>query len=62
LRRTYIAVNLNTAPLFTVLVLLAAGAIDGSDIRRGVLGADGVKPLDIMALFLSLVSRLLFSS
>jgi hypothetical protein len=57
LRRTYIHFTLNTVPLFSVLLLLAVGAIGGNEIRRGIVGADGVKPIDIMALFISLVSK-----
>ncbi|EPT02440.1 hypothetical protein FOMPIDRAFT_1029292 [Fomitopsis schrenkii] len=41
-------------PLISVLVLLATGAIDGAVIRDGIVGANGVQPLDIMALFISL--------
>jgi hypothetical protein len=54
-KRAHIHVSLNTAPLAGVLLLLATGAIGGTEVRRGIVGADGVKPLDIMALFISLV-------
>ncbi|KAI0077187.1 hypothetical protein K474DRAFT_1596497 [Panus rudis PR-1116 ss-1] len=53
-RRYHVPVNFVTMPLVSVLILLAAGAIDGTTVRRGIVGADGVKPLDIMALFISL--------
>lgn len=43
------------APIAAVLLLLATGAIRGQVVRDGILGADGVHPLDIMALFISLV-------
>ncbi|EPQ55324.1 hypothetical protein GLOTRDRAFT_76685 [Gloeophyllum trabeum ATCC 11539] len=46
--------NLHTAPLLTLFILLAAGAIDGVTIREGILGTGGVKPIDVMALFISL--------
>ena len=49
--------NYITVPLFAVLLLLATRSIDGTVIKRGIVGADGVKPLNIMALFISLVSR-----
>lgn len=56
LHRTYVHLNYITVPLISVLVLLATGAIDGAVIRDGIVGANGVQPLDIMALFISLVS------
>jgi len=54
LRRRYIILNFITLPLFSVLLLLATKAIDGSIIQRGIVGDDGVKPLNILALFISL--------
>ena len=64
-RRNYIPIDFTTVPLFSVLLLLAAKCIDGHDLRRGIVGDGGVKPLSIMALFISLVwnpSRLFPSS
>jgi hypothetical protein len=55
-KQRHIRLNLITVPLFSVLLLLAAGVIDGTILRKGIVGADGIKPLDIMALFISLVS------
>jgi hypothetical protein len=55
LRRSYLPVDFLTGPIFAVLLLLATGSIDGAVIRHGILGANGVQPLDIMALFISLV-------
>ncbi|THH18685.1 hypothetical protein EW146_g2356 [Bondarzewia mesenterica] len=46
--------NFLTIPLIAVLFLLAVKAIDRTEIRRGILGTDGVKPINIMALFVSL--------
>ncbi|KZS87743.1 hypothetical protein SISNIDRAFT_476169 [Sistotremastrum niveocremeum HHB9708] len=43
-----------TAPVIAVLLLLVSTSIDGSVVRDGILGVDGVNPLDIMALFISL--------
>lgn len=57
-RRWHLHINFLTVPLISVLLLLATQCIDGTDVRRGILGADGVKPIDIMALFISLVSFL----
>ena len=55
--RAYLHLNFITVPLISVLLLLASGAIDGQVVSDGVVGANGVQPLDIMALFISLVSR-----
>ena len=55
LRRSYLPVNFLTGPVFAVLLLLATRAINGVVLRHGILGANGVQPLDIMALFISLV-------
>ncbi|TFK50828.1 hypothetical protein OE88DRAFT_1725986 [Heliocybe sulcata] len=46
--------NLHTAPLIALLILIAAAAIDGPTIRAGILGSGGVQPIDVMALFISL--------
>jgi hypothetical protein len=48
-------VNFLTGPVFAVLLLLATGAIDGAVLKYGILGTNGVQPLSIMALFISLV-------
>lgn len=55
-RRWHIKLDYITVPLISVLTLWVSGAIDTSVIRRGILGADGIVPIDIMALFISLVS------
>ncbi|CCM02976.1 uncharacterized protein FIBRA_05091 [Fibroporia radiculosa] len=54
LKRAFFPLNFISAPLLSVLVLLASGAINGAVVRDGIVGANGVKPLDIMALFISL--------
>ncbi|KZT72425.1 hypothetical protein DAEQUDRAFT_664278 [Daedalea quercina L-15889] len=54
IRKTYLHLNFITVPLISVLLLLATGAIDGPVVRDGIVGANGVQPLDIMALFISL--------
>ena len=56
-RRSYLRVDFTTVPLFAVLLLLATKCIDGGDLRRGIVGEGGVRPLSIMALFISLVSN-----
>ena len=58
LRRKYVSVNYFSGPMISVLFLLAVKAINGAVLKRGIIGADGVEPLSIMALFISLVRRL----
>jgi hypothetical protein len=58
LRRQYLPVNFLSAPIVAVLLLLATRAINSSVLKRGILGADGVQPINIMALFISLVHGL----
>lgn len=41
-------------PVISVLFLLATTTIDGSVIRKGIIGSDGIHPLNIMSLFISL--------
>ncbi|KAG9027351.1 hypothetical protein FRB95_007838 [Tulasnella sp. JGI-2019a] len=54
-RRRHIKLSTTViAPPLGVLLLLASRAIDGTTLKRGILGADGIKPIDIMALFISL--------
>ena len=55
LRRQYLPVNFLSAPIMAVLLLLATQAINSGVLRRGILGSDGVQPINIMALFISLV-------
>ena len=54
-QQSYLRVDFTTVPLFAVLLLLATKCIDGHDLRRGIVGEGGVKPLSIMAFFISLV-------
>jgi hypothetical protein len=54
-RRNHLRVDFTTVPLFAVLLLLATKRIDGDDLRRGIIGDGGVKPLSIMTLFIALV-------
>ncbi|KAI9465182.1 hypothetical protein BJY52DRAFT_1220876 [Lactarius psammicola] len=53
-RRRYLYVNFLSVPMIAVLLLLATKAINGTVLRRGILGADGIQPINIMALFISL--------
>jgi hypothetical protein len=54
-KRWHISLSLETAPLVGVLLLLATTTIDGSVIRLGIAGENGVRPYDVLALFIILV-------
>jgi hypothetical protein len=41
--------------MIAVLFLLATKAINGAVLKHGILGTDGIQPINIMALFISLV-------
>lgn len=47
--------GLESAPVIGVLLLLASTCIPGSVVRAGIVGSGGVRPYDIMTLFLSFV-------
>lgn len=51
----YLPLNFITVPLAVILLLLAMGAVNGEDVKHGILGADGIQPISVMALFISLV-------
>ncbi|OSC98422.1 hypothetical protein PYCCODRAFT_999447 [Trametes coccinea BRFM310] len=53
-KRTYLHFNFITVPLISVLILLAAGVFDAGTLRDGIVGTGGVRPLNIMGLFISL--------
>ena len=55
-KRHHFAIDLSTAPVIGVLLLLASTSIPGGVVRTGIVGSGGVKPYDIMTLFISLVS------
>ena len=55
LRKQYVSVNFLTGPMISVLLLLAVKAINGAVLKHGIIGADGVEPISIMALFVSLM-------
>lgn len=54
--RAHFNLGLTTAPVIGVLLLLASTSIGGQVLRNGIVGIQGVKPYDIMTLFISLVS------
>ena len=49
-----IPINLTTAPIVAIFILWAAKCIDGTVIRNGIVGTQGVKPFNIIILFFSL--------
>lgn len=55
-KKYYLSINLSTAPVIGVFLLLASTSIPGDVVRTGIVGSGGVKPYDIMTLFISLVS------
>lgn len=56
--RLHFNLGLTTAPVIGVILLLASTSIGGKVLRNGIVGIQGVKPYDIMTLFISLVSVL----
>lgn len=52
--RVYIPITHTSAPVIGVLILLATTSIGGEELRRGIVGADGVRPYDVLALFICL--------
>lgn len=53
--RYHIPLDLRTAPVVGVLLILASTCIPGGVVRRGIIGSGGVKPYDIMVLFVCFV-------
>ncbi|CDO72597.1 hypothetical protein BN946_scf184985.g16 [Trametes cinnabarina] len=53
-KRTYLHLNFITIPFISVLILLAAGVFGAGTLRDGIVGTGGVRPLNIMGLFISL--------
>lgn len=54
--RLHMPLDLRTAPVIGVLLLLASTCIPGGVVRRGIAGSGGVRPYDIMVLFVCFVS------
>ncbi|KAF8236164.1 hypothetical protein L208DRAFT_1391283 [Tricholoma matsutake] len=52
--RTRISINLSTAPIIAIAILWASQCIGPTQIRNGIVGTDGVKPYNILLLFISL--------
>src|SRR5438128_7471574 len=55
-KRIYIPLNMATAPLIAILILLASKSISFRVVIDGFLGSEGVHPYSIMILFFALVS------
>ena len=55
-KRLKLVLDLRTAPVVGCIFLLATTVIDGSVVRLGIVGEDGVRPYDVLVLFISLVS------
>ncbi|KAL1728973.1 hypothetical protein EV714DRAFT_213900 [Schizophyllum commune] len=52
--RRKVPVNLNTAPILAIAILWAAQCIGATDIRNGIVGTDGLKPYNVLILFITL--------
>ncbi|TNY24321.1 hypothetical protein DMC30DRAFT_358620 [Rhodotorula diobovata] len=53
-RRLQLVLDLRTAPVVGCIFLLATTVIDGGVVRLGIVGEDGVRPYDVLVLFISL--------
>lgn len=51
-----ITIDLRTAPILGVLILLATKTIGVEALKLGIVGDSGVKPYNVLVLFISLVS------
>ncbi|UTT94097.1 hypothetical protein NDA17_003521 [Ustilago hordei] len=54
----YITIDHVPAPLIGVFVLLTTTAIGSEQVRQGIVGEDGIKPYEVLALFISLIKKL----
>lgn len=59
--RLAVVLDLRTAPAAGVVLLLVTTTIDGSVLRQGIVGEEGVRPYDVLVLFISLVRIFLLS-
>lgn len=53
--RLAVVLDLRTAPAVGVVLLLVTKTIDGAVLRQGIVGEEGVRPYDVLVLFISLV-------
>ena len=54
-RALHFPLDLRTAPVIAVILLLATTTIDGSTIRLRIKGDENIRPYDVLVLFISLV-------
>ncbi|GLB39823.1 putative arsenical pump membrane protein [Lyophyllum shimeji] len=54
LGRQRIWINLTTAPIAAIAILWASQCLGGTQIRDGIVGTDGIKPYNILILFITL--------
>ncbi|XP_006455270.1 hypothetical protein AGABI2DRAFT_209685 [Agaricus bisporus var. bisporus H97] len=54
LGRFKIPIDLNTAPILTIAILWASQCLGPTEIRHGIVGTNGIKPYNILILFISL--------
>ncbi|KAF5350579.1 hypothetical protein D9756_008760 [Leucocoprinus leucothites] len=54
LGRRHIPINLNTAPILAIAILWASQCLGPKQIRDGIVGTEGIKPYNILILFISL--------
>lgn len=47
-----IRIGLSSAPLLGVLLLLITTSIGGDEIAKGIAGSEGVRPYDVLVLFM----------
>ncbi|KAF8994412.1 hypothetical protein BDQ17DRAFT_1392429 [Cyathus striatus] len=52
--RKRVTIGLTTAPIITIAILWASQCLGGTQIRNGIVGTDGIKPYNILILFISL--------
>lgn len=51
-KRVKVTIGLSSAPLLGVLLLLITTSIGGNEIKKGIVGEEGVKPYDVLVLFM----------
>ncbi|KAJ1019859.1 hypothetical protein NDA13_006082 [Ustilago tritici] len=54
----YVTIDHVSEPLISVFVLLATTTIGSEQVRQGIVGEDGIKPYEVLALFISLIKKL----
>ncbi|KAF9037771.1 hypothetical protein BJ165DRAFT_1502908 [Panaeolus papilionaceus] len=54
LREVKITIGLMSAPILTIAILWASQCLGPAQIRNGIVGTDGIKPYNILILFISL--------